>query len=149
MVMYEQPYDSKRVDVPLLAGHDLDSIILILHTLGSTNFPKPVCPSVSPIATCSSGGVNLCRARLYGRSDRKSPSASFPFHVNYMIPHVHIELRPLLNTDHLTHCSPATHSIPTYLGTYLTKMHDRFWWSRLVDLVNTYYTLINKMTLLW
>lgn len=42
MATYEQLYQSKQVEVPLLGCYDLDSIALILHTSGSTNFPKPV-----------------------------------------------------------------------------------------------------------
>lgn len=42
MATYEQLYHSKRVEVPLLSSYDLDAVALILHTSGSTNFPKPI-----------------------------------------------------------------------------------------------------------
>lgn len=43
MPTYEQLFNApEEASVPLLDSHDLDSVALILHSSGSTNFPKPI-----------------------------------------------------------------------------------------------------------
>lgn len=43
MPTYEQLFKApEEASVPLLESYDLDSVALILHSSGSTNFPKPI-----------------------------------------------------------------------------------------------------------
>lgn len=43
MPTYEQLFrDHEELSVPLLDKYDMDSIALILHSSGSTSFPKPI-----------------------------------------------------------------------------------------------------------
>ena len=43
MPTYEQLFETpEEASLPLLDSYDLDSVALILHSSGSTNFPKPI-----------------------------------------------------------------------------------------------------------
>ncbi|KAF2135751.1 uncharacterized protein K452DRAFT_164934 [Aplosporella prunicola CBS 121167] len=43
MPTYEQLFkDTREASVPLLGSYDVDAVALILHSSGSTNFPKPI-----------------------------------------------------------------------------------------------------------